>query len=112
MNSYILIFLFSVFVSSISQIILKKSADSDRHGFREEYLNLPVITAYGLFFALTLLTAYAYKGTALTLGTVLEATGYVWVGILGVLVLKEKMGLRKFVGNVMIVCGILIFALM
>ena len=45
MNSYILIFLFSVFVSSISQIILKKSADSDRHGLREECLNVPVITA-------------------------------------------------------------------
>lgn len=112
MNSYILIFLSSVFISSISQIILKKSANAEHRSFKEEYLNLPVITAYALFFASTLLTAWAYKGTALTLGTVLEATGYVWVGVLGVLVLKEKMSMRKFLGNVMIVGGILIFALL
>ncbi|MDD4508522.1 MAG: EamA family transporter [Eubacteriaceae bacterium] len=107
---FVLIFLGSVFISAISQIILKKSANGHHDSIIKEYLNAPVIIAYSFFLLSTLLTAYAYKGVPLSLGPVLEATGYVYVAVLGALVLKEKATRKKVIGNGLIIIGIIIFA--
>ena len=44
------ILLFSVFISSVSQILLKKAADRTYESSLKEYLNPLVIGAYGMFF--------------------------------------------------------------
>ncbi|MCI5731708.1 MAG: EamA family transporter [Eubacterium sp.] len=111
MIKYVLIFLLSVLISSISQIVLKTSANEEHGSFIRELLNIKVIVAYGLFFGATLITMYAYKQVPLSLGAVLEATGYVYVALLGRLILKEKLGRNRIIGNLLIVIGILIFAL-
>ena len=105
----IAIFLGSVLVASISQIMLKKSADRKYDRWIDEYLNFRVIFAYGLFFLSSLLTVYAYKFVPLSLGPVLEASGYVFVSVMGYFILKEKIGKRKFLGLVVIIAGIVIF---
>lgn len=107
----IAIFLGSVLVASISQIMLKKSADRKYDRWIDEYLNFRVIFAYGLFFLSSLLTVYAYKFVPLSLGPVLEASGYVFVSVMGYFNLKEKIGKRKFLGLVVIIAGIVIFNL-
>ena len=107
----IAIFLGSVLVASISQIMLKKSADRKYDRWIDEYLNFRVIFAYGLFFLSSLLTVYAYKFVPLSLGPVLEASGYVFVSGMGYFILKEKIGKRKFLGLVVIIAGIVIFNL-
>ena len=110
-NGYIYIgmFLFSVFISSVSQIMLKASAEKEYDSKIKEYLNLPVITAYGLFFLSTVATVFAYKYVNLSLGPVLEATGYIWVTLLGSLILKEKVGKKKIAGLAVIIVGIIVF---
>ena len=107
----IAIFLGSVLVASISQIMLKKSADRKYDRWIDEYLNFRVIFAYGLFFLSSLLTVYAYKFVPLSLGPVLEASDYVFVSVMGYFILKEKIGKRKFLGLVVIIAGIVIFNL-
>ncbi len=107
----IAIFLGSVLVASISQIMLKKSAGRKYDKWIDEYLNFRVIFAYGLFFLSSLLTVYAYKFVPLSLGPVLEASGYVFVSVMGYFILKEKIGKRKFLGLVVIIAGIVIFNL-
>ena len=107
----IAIFLGSVLVATISQIMLKKSADRKYDRWIDEYLNFRVIFAYGLFFLSSLLTVYAYKFVPLSLGPVLEASGYVFVSVMGYFILKEKIGKRKFLGLVVIIAGIVIFNL-
>ena len=106
---YLCIFLFSVFISSISQIILKKSADKQHAGVLKEYLNFHVIIAYGLFFCSSFIAMLSYKKIPLSLGAALEATGYIWVTILGLLLLKEKVSKRKWIGLSLIICGIIVF---
>lgn len=106
---HILIFLLSVFVSSLSQILLKKSADVDHENVIKEYLNIRVIFAYGLFLVATLITVIAYKNVSLALGAVLESSGYIFVTILGKLVLKEHISKRKVLGLFIIIMGIIIF---
>ncbi len=108
---YILLFLFSVFISAVSQILLKQSAGTVYENRWEEYLNPRVMIAYGIFFLSTLATMWAYKAVPLSLGAVLEATGYLWVTLLGVLFLKERVSVKKGLGLVLIVAGIIIFNL-
>lgn len=106
---YIIIFLFSILISSISQILLKKSANREYENKIKEYLNFSVILAYGLFFASSFLTVLAYRGVTLSFGPILESTGYIWVTILGKLFLEEKIGKKKIIGIITIVAGIIIF---
>jgi len=108
--SYFVLYLFSVLVASLSQVILKKSAMIHYETHLKEYLNPYVMVAYFFFFGSSLLTTLAYKGVPLTLGPVLESTGYIYVGILSMLILKERLSRRKIMGNVLIVGGILIYA--
>ena len=107
----IAIFLGSVLVASISQIMLKKSANQKYDRWIDEYLNFRVIFAYGLFFLSSLLTVYAYKFVPLSMGPVLEASGYVFVAVMGYFILKEKIGKRKMLGLIIIIAGIVIFSL-
>lgn len=105
---YMLIFLCSVLISSISQIMLKKSANKKYTNKMQEYLNPWVIIAYGMFFGATLITTIAYKVVPLSMGPLLEATGYIWVAILGRILLEEHVGKKKIVGIVLIFLGIVI----
>ena len=107
----IAVFLGSVLVASISQIMLKKSADKKYDRWIDEYLNFRVIFAYGLFFLSSLLTVYAYKFVPLSLGPVLEASGYIFVSVMGYFSLKEKIGRKKLLGLIVIIAGIVIFNL-
>ena len=70
---FALIFLFGVFISSISQIILKKAALKQYDSKIKEYMNPRVIFAYIIFFAATLCSIMAYKVIPLSLGPILES---------------------------------------
>jgi len=109
MLKFILIFLFSVLISSVAQIILKKSAGRKYDSLIKEYLNVRVIGAYSIFFLSTLLTMYAYKGVPLTFGALLESVGYIYIPILSLIFLKEKITLRMVVGSLFIICGIIVY---
>lgn len=106
---YVVVFLTSVFVASVSQIILKKSANKTYENKLQEYMNVPVILAYGLFFGSSLLTVLAYKGVPLSLGPILEASGYIWVSVLGAIFLKENISKKKVIGMAIIILGIIVF---
>ena len=108
---HLLIYVFSVFISSLSQILLKSSANKKYDNRLLEYLNPKVIIAYGIFFLATLVTVYAYKGIPLSLGAILETTGYLWVTVLGYCILKEKVSRKKIIGLVIVVCGIIVSCL-
>lgn len=105
------ILLISVFIASVSQVMLKKSANRTYDSPLKEYLNPLVIFAYVLFVGTTLLSVLAYRGIPLSLGPVLEATGYLYITAFGVLIFKEKMTRGKIAALVLILLGIAIYAL-
>ena len=106
--SYYDIFLFSVFISSVSQIILKKSANIKYENPIREYLNIRVIVAYSIFLLSSFVTIYAYKFVPLSIGPVLESAGYIFVTVLGYIFLKERVGKKKLLGLACILCGIVV----
>lgn len=105
---YVIIFLIAVFIASVSQILLKKSAmGHDGHRYRE-YLNPYVLTAYALLFLSMFVTIFAYKGVSLKTGPVIEAASYIYVAVLSSIFLKERISKRKKLGLIVIVAGIII----
>lgn len=111
MLPYLLIGFFSVFVSCVSQTVLKRAALKERKSFVEEYLNFPVVFAYALFFSSTLLTMLAYKKLPLSMSPAFESSSYIFVTIFGVTVFKEKLNTKKLVALAFILSGIIIFTL-
>lgn len=105
------VFLVSVFISSVSQILLKKSADKIYESKLREYLNPLVITAYVMFFCSMLITMYCYKFVDVSAGPILESAGYIFVAVLGCIFLNEKFTKKKVIGMIVLICGIALFAL-
>ncbi len=108
---FMLIFVFGTFISSVSQIILKKSANIEYPSKIREYLNPRVILAYAIFFGATLCTILVYKKIPLSLGPILESSGYIFVAVLSYLFLKEKISKKKLLGLSVIIIGILIYSI-
>ena len=103
--------LLGVFISAVSQVMLKKSAMQDHGSAIKEYLNPLVIFAYLMFVGSTLLSVVAYKGIPLSMGPILEATGYIYVTIFGVTIFHEKMNRKKVVALALIIGGIVVYSL-
>ena len=108
---YSLILIGSVFISSISQILLKKSAEKTYPSKIREYLNPYVIIGYMLFFGCTIISMYALKVVPLSMAPVLESFGYIFVAGLSFLFLKEKFTRRQLIGSVLIILGIVVYSI-
>lgn len=109
MNKYSIILLFSVLISSISQIILKKSANKNYESIIKEYMNLYVLTGYALLFLSTILTIFALKGLPYKSVPIIETIGYIYILLLSRLLLKEKITKKMIIGNVIIISGVIVF---
>lgn len=108
---YALVALFGVFISGIAQVLLKKSANKTYSSPIREYLNPLVIIGYVLFVGSTLLSTYAYKVIPLSMGPILDATGYIYVTIFGITIFHEKLNRKKVIALALIIGGIAVYAL-
>ena len=109
MNKYVFLLILAVLVSSISQIILKKSASKTYSSILKEYLNIYVITGYGLMVLSTVLVVLGLKGVPYKNEPIIESLGYLFVMILSNRLLGEKITKKKVLGNVLILVGIAVY---
>lgn len=101
----------SVVISSFSQMLLKKAAETKYENSIREYLNVWVISGYILMVLSTLCVIYAYKGIEFKNGAVIESLGYILVMLLSRVFFNEKITKPKLIGNIIILFGIFIFYL-
>ena len=111
MLKYSLFLLFGTFISSVSQVILKKASQKQYDNIIREYLNAPVIIAYTIFFLATLMSVLAFRGIPLSMGPVLESSSYIFVTIFGVTIFKEKLNTRKIIALCLILLGIAVYSI-
>jgi len=104
----VLIYLVTPLVAAVSQLMLKRAADNPAYTGLRFYVNGTVILAYALFFSCMLANVFALQTLDLTVASVLEASGFLYVMALGALFLGEKITPRKLIGNALIVAGIVI----
>lgn len=105
------VLLFGVFISAVSQVLLKKAALKKYDSVLREYLNPYVVIAYAIFVLSTLLSIVSYQGIPLSMGPVLEATSYIYVTVFGVKIFSEKLNWKKVLALCFIIVGIMIYAI-
>ena len=105
------IYALGVFLASVSQVLLKREAMKPHESMIAESLNPQVILAYSIFFVTTLTTIVAYTVIPVSLGSVLEATSYLYVMAFGALIFNERITFPKIVAIGLIIGGVIIFAL-
>ncbi len=110
MIGYVLIYLFGVFISAVSQVLLKKEAIKPHESIIKEYLNPRVIVAYILFFFASLLPIIAFRVLPLSFGPVLEATSYIYVMVFGAVIFHEKITAKKVLAIALIIGGIVLYS--
>lgn len=108
---YASLILIGTFISAVSQVMLKKSAEKNYESRLKEYLNPLVIGAYCIFVIATILSVFAYKGIPLSMGPMLEATSYIYVTVFGVKIFHENITHRRVLGLALIICGILVYSI-
>lgn len=109
---YCCILLIGVFISSISQVMLKKSAVRQYNSVIQEYLNPYVIVAYILFIGTTFLSILAYRVIPLSMGPIMETTSYIYVTYFGIRIFHEQISYKKILALALIISGILIYAVL
>ena len=108
-NLFTLLLLLSVFISAVSQILLKKSALEEHKSFIFEYLNFKVILAYFLFFFFFFIDLFALKKVPLCFVPVVETSSYIFIIILSRIIFKEKISKIQIAGIILVISGILIY---
>lgn len=111
MIGYIGIYLFGVFISAVSQVLLKKEALKPHESLLKEYLNPQVIFAYVLFFVASFLPIIAFRVLPLSYGPILEATSYIYVMVFGALIFHERVTKQKVLAISFIIGGIILYSI-
>ena len=111
MAVYILILIFSVFISAFSQVLLKKSALKTYSSFLREYLNIYVVPAYAIYFLAVFLDLIALKKVPVSFVPVAEASSYIFVLVFGKIFFHERFSNRKILAMLLILAGIAIFVI-
>ena len=115
MNSkffYVLLLVIICFVSAISQVLLKKAALKDYSSFIRQYLNVRVVLAYFLFFAVVVSSTYILRFVPMTvMSPIAEALPYVLSIVFGCIFFGEKITKVKIIGGFFIVAGICVIVI-
>ena len=106
---YVLLLLFSVFISAISQILLKKSALETHTSWIKEYLNIKVIGAYFLFFCAVLIDLIALRFVPVSFVPVIETSSYIFIIVFSRIIFKEIISLKQYISIALIITGIFIY---
>ena len=108
--SYLLAF-GAVFVASLSQILLKQSAEKDHKNFFAKFLNWRVIRGYALMMGTTVINVFAYRGVELKVTPMIESTGIIWVTVLAAVFLGERPTKRGIISILITIIGIIVFSM-
>jgi len=112
MIGYFFIGFIGVFLTALSQIILKLGAIKNASGsFIYFLINPYTIIGYTLMFLVTLINLYIFKVLDLKFALVFLPSSYILVLIFSVLILKEKIKKEKMVQYAIVMAGIILFNL-
>jgi len=102
----------AVLFTAISQILLKFGANKTKDKkILKKYLNAYVILGYAIFFIVTLLNLYAYKYLPIKMAVVFLPFTFVFVALLSLAVLREKMNKQQIISSLIIITGVVIYNL-
>lgn len=102
--------IFSVFIASGAQMLLKQGARQQYPNFIRQYLNFWVISGYAIMFLSLVLNIHAMsKGVLVKELSIIEALSYLFVPTLSYIFFKERLTVLKFVAVLVIMTGVVVF---
>jgi drug/metabolite transporter (DMT)-like permease len=110
---YYMIAMLAVFVTAISQILLKLGAEhhEGRDTLLRVYLNRKTIGGYVLLFMVTILNTYAFREIHLKMAVVFQPMTFLSVVVLSFWLLDERLSRRQLAALGVIVLGMAVFNL-
>ncbi len=105
----LILYVLAVFLASFAQTLLKLNANKAYIYKKNEFINILVLSAYGLFVISMLLTNLALRSMLYKYSMIMEGLSYISVLVLAKVVLKEKVTAKTWIGNGIIIIGIAIF---
>ena len=111
MNSWIGYFLYVIsgILVAISQLLLKLSANRTYGTFIKQYLNIRVLSGYGLLFFSMVINMFAMQYMDYKFAPILSTVSYIFVFLFSVFLLKERITKKQCIGTIMIFVGIFLF---
>jgi drug/metabolite transporter (DMT)-like permease len=107
---YYILVLLSVFIAACAQMLLKKATKGTYESAIRQYLNIWVISAYGIMMGCMLINIYCMsKGVGVKSVGIIESMSYVFVPFLSWRLYKERLSKRKIGAVLLIMLGIIIF---
>ena len=98
----------AISLASISQILLKISANRVYKRITNEYINSYVIIGYIMLLMSTLFTTLGYKKIPLSYTPFFNGIGYVLIGVMSYTILKEKITKKQIYGYILIIIGMIV----
>lgn len=111
MNKYYLAAFMGVFLTAISQLLIKQGTRKAKKGALWLYLNAYMLTAYFILVLVTLLSLYAYREIPLKVGLMLAPLALILVVLLSSWLLGERLTRLQVLGAVVILLGMTVFNL-
>lgn len=106
--NWVIAVVIAVLISSFCQVVLKKSA-SQEVGLLKSVFNVKVILTYAVFFLCMIINIAAVShGIELSDLPFIESLSYIFVPIISVFFLKERMNTRKIVAIMIVSAGVVI----
>ncbi|MBQ3393366.1 MAG: multidrug ABC transporter [Lachnospiraceae bacterium] len=99
------------FVTALSQILLKRQAnitEAGKKGFLQKFLNIRVFLSYGMLFMTLVINQIALIHVPISVMPCITATSFIWVFVLGIIILGEKVSRRRVLGVAIIIAGVII----
>lgn len=108
---YYLIFLFAIFLASIAQVLLKKSATYKHERILNIFINKKIVIAYAIMIVSSFLCVVGYKKIPLHHGPLLESLSYIFIAIFGKIFFNEQVKCNQIIGLMFILFGVTIIAI-
>lgn len=108
-NVFFLVMIFVELLASVSQVLLKKSAQKEYPSRIREYLNVLVIGGYVLLVVSMVIGIFCYRHLGYMGTVIMEPLAYILVMFLSRLVFGEKITTKKIIGMCLIIGGIIVF---
>lgn len=108
---FYILMLVSAFITALSQILLKISANKKYKNIVFEYFNPYVIISYMCFAGVLVLNIIIYTKIDYRFGVVINSLSTVLIMILSKIILKEHITRKRLAGNILIILGITCFTL-
>ena len=98
-------------VAALSQILLKKAANSRPVRFIAKFMNPLVLSGYFLLLISMTLNMLALRTMPMKYIPLTTATGFFWVALLSYVLLGERPSQRKILGTALVMAGIVVSVL-